>query len=141
MVLGIIGVPILIYCADELNLSFELILYAVVLLIIPIFIKVELPKMNSLMIDKQGLNIRNIMGRKKHISWDDFNGFKTTAFTANGGSVEEIILYSQGEAILEISSNYVVNYNDIKKILNLQLKYLGYEKFNFFKYVKDRLFR
>ena len=97
MVLGLIGVPILIYCADDLNKSLELILYAVVLLIIPIFIRIELPKMNSLIIDKQGLNIRNIVGRKKHISWDDLNGFKTTAFTANGGSVEEIILYSQGE--------------------------------------------
>jgi hypothetical protein len=106
----------------------------------PIYMLIELPKLKSLTLDKNKIVIKNLLTRRtKEFLLDEIDGFKTSSQSARGGLVYEIIFFKQGRPAQVISSSYIKNYDDIRNQLGKQLTNLGADKFDFFRYVKERL--
>ena len=109
-------------------------------LVTPFLWTAEIPKLKSVTIDDKNITLKNLLTRTtKEISLSDLDGFKTTNQWAKGGPVYEIILFAKGRRLHDISSNYIKNYDEIRSALGKRLVSMGTEKFNYFKYLKERL--
>lgn len=119
----------------------KIVLTVIAYVIGPIYILIELPKLKSVTVDNDEIEIKHLLTqRTKNYPIDNFDGFKTsTQSTARGGLVYEIILFRQGRPIQVICSSYIKNYNEIRNELGKRLTNLGTDKFEFFRYIKERL--
>jgi hypothetical protein len=109
-------------------------------LVTPLLWAIELPKLKSVTIDNERITFKSLLtGATKEILLADFDGFKTMGQWTRSGPVYEIILFVNGKRFHDISSNYIKNYEEIKIELGKRLNNLGAEKFEYFRYLKERL--
>jgi hypothetical protein len=125
---------------EKLGLAQRVLLTVITVTLTPLVFAVELPKLKTVEIDEEKIVLRNLVtGQRKEILIGDFDGFKTTTQFARGGPVYELILIINGRPFHDISSNYIKNYNEVRTELDKQLENLGTEKFEYFKYIRERL--
>lgn len=111
-------------------------------LAIPLLLRVEMPKIKRIEIDRDGLMLTNpFFGTRTTISWDNLDGYKTTTHRTRGGLVRELILVSNGKEIFDISSHYYKNYDDIKRLVSTNLRNIQEEDIKWLDYVKSRVFK
>ena len=154
MVITIIGATILlvgilvfityVWFTDmrEIKLFQRSMLTIISILITPLLIIIELPKIKVLILKPEGLVIKNLVfGKTKSYSWNEFDGYQTTSLNTFGGSVTEIMLIANNKVVFEVSSNYIKNYDEMARIIEHNLKSLGPIEYNALRYLKQRLFR
>ncbi len=112
------------------------------LLVTPLMFKIELPKIKRLIITSQGLTIKNtLFGRTTKFDWKDIDGYQTVLHFTRGGSLKELMLIADNKVIHEVSENYIKNYKEVQRVLTRNLKNLGPINYNYFRFIKERLFR
>lgn len=125
---------------EKLGLAQRILLTVITVTLTPLIFAIELPKLKTVEIDEEKIVLRSLMtGQRKEIHFGDFEGFKTTTQFARGGPVYELILVINGRPFHDISSTYIKNYNEVRTQLGKQLENLGTEKFEYFKYIRERL--
>jgi hypothetical protein len=143
LVIGIFIVTTYEWVTEDLGISLiqKIVLSFIAYVLGPIYILIEFPKLKSVTVDKNEITLRHLVTRgAKNFQIDKLEGFKTsTQSTARGGLVYEITLFRQGRPIQIISSSYIKNYNELRNELGKQLTNLGTDKFEFFRYIKERL--
>jgi hypothetical protein len=111
-------------------------------LVLPLVVKIELPKIKRIEVHHKSIKIINpFIGRTRSIDFDRFDGYQTIIHITRSGLVKEIFLISENKVVHEISENYIKNYDEIKRVIARKLKYLGPIEFRYFKYIKERLLK
>ncbi|MFN7600629.1 MAG: hypothetical protein ACK5R0_04440 [Bacteroidota bacterium] len=112
------------------------------LLVMPLLLRVEMPKIKKIEIDEDGLTLINpFIGTKRKLLWDNLDGYKTMTHVTRGGLVNELIIISNGTEIFDISSHYYKNYNEIRKLVTRNLSNVGQKDFKYWDYFKKRVFK
>lgn len=73
----------------------------------------------------------------KTVRFHEIDGFKTSILSSKSGNYEYLYLIQNGKKIAKISQFYHRNYWELKNNISKQSKYLGFEKFNYFRELKD----
>ena len=137
------GVVVYSWLEDDLGIGMgqRIVISIIVVVVGPVYMLVELPKLKSVSIDENEIMMTSILTRVvKRYAISEIDGFKTmTQSTVKGGLVHEILLYRQDRAIQVISSSYIRNFDQLKGAFAKYLKLLGEEKFKVLPYVRDRL--
>ncbi|MFD1553643.1 hypothetical protein DNU06_17130 [Putridiphycobacter roseus] len=82
-----------------------------------------LTRINILHVDPKVIKTTNLISRKKQeIYFSSLDGYKSKMEWSHSGSHELITLKKDNKSVLKISSFYYSNFNEIKKILEDELK-------------------
>jgi hypothetical protein len=109
-------------------------------LAIPLLLRVEMPKIKRIEIDRDGLMLTNpFIGTWTTISWNNLDGYKTTIHLTRGGLVRELTLVSNGKEIFHISSLYQKNYGEISMLVSRNLRKIAEKNFRWWDFVKRRV--
>ena len=77
------------------------------------------------------------LGNTKKFSFDQLEGYKVSLVPAYIGTYECLYLMAKNKKVVKISAYYYRNYNDLKKIVEKNLKYLGSEHFEHLREFKE----
>ena len=109
---------------------------------LPFIIRIELPKIKRLIIDEDGITFKNpLTGHSKKMNWNEIDGYQNIVHLTREGLLKELILVSNDKVIFELSENYIQNFQAVRKALTRNLKNLGPVDFDYFQFLKDRLFK
>lgn len=67
----------------------------------------------------------------------DFDGYKTSILYSRSGSYEYLYLMIKGKKVIKLSEFYHNNYQDLKKKIDENLKYKGFEEYNHLRELKE----
>ena len=93
----------------------------------------------KLTIGKDYILSRNFfgLGFSKRYYFQEANGFKTSSLPAIGNSYEYLYLFVKNKKVIKISEFYHENYLQMKQYIGSRVRDLGYERFNFFREIKE----
>jgi hypothetical protein len=127
---------------EEIGIFQRLLITFFPLLVLPLIIKIEIPKIKKVEVDNNCVMITNpFIGRTRKINFDNFDGYQTIVHITKKGLTKELFLISENKVVHEISENYIKNYDEIKRVLTRKLRNLGPIEFKYFKYIKERLLK
>lgn len=130
-----------IYDLKDIGMFQRLMITFFPVLVIPLLVRVEMPKIKRIEIDETGITLINpFVGVKTKLTWDNLDGYKTVTHVTRGGLVKELIIVSNGTDVFDISSYYYKNYNEIKRYVMRNLRSIPQKKFGYWKYLKERIF-
>lgn len=130
-----------IYDLKDIGMFQRLMITFFPVLVIPLLVRVEMPKIKRIEIDETGITLINpFVGVKTKLPWDNLDGYKTVTHVTRGGLVKELIIVSNGMDVFDISSYYYKNYNEIKRYVMRNLSSIPQKKFGYWKYLKERIF-
>jgi hypothetical protein len=130
------------YDLEDIGLFQRLMITFFPLLVMPLLLRVEMPKIKKIEIDEIGLTLINpFIGTRTVLHWDNLDGYKTMTHVTRGGLVNELIIISNGTEIFDISSHYYKNFNDIRRLVTRNLANVGQKDFKYWDYFKRRVFK
>jgi hypothetical protein len=131
-----------VYDLEDIGMFQRIMITFFPLLVMPLLLRVEMPKIKKIEIDEDGLTLINpFIGTKRKLLWDNLDGYKTMTHVTRGGLVNELIIISNGTEIFDISSHYYKNYNEIRKLVTRNLSNVGQKDFKYWDYFKKRVFK
>ena len=129
------------YNPEGVGLFQKSVITLITLVIAPILLVIELPKIKIIELDTHGLNIVTPIFRKTvKFGWEQLDGYETGIYLTKGGLIKEIYLVADGKVVHEISESYLKNFDEIHRIISRKLKKLGSNEFSPFKYLRRKLF-
>jgi hypothetical protein len=131
-----------IYDLYDIGLFQRLMITFFPLLVMPLLLRVEMPKIKKIEIDEIGLTLINpFIGTRTVLHWENLDGYKTMTHVTRGGLVNELIIISNGTEIFDISSHYYKNFNDIRILVTRNLSNVGQKDFKYWDYFIRRVFK
>jgi len=151
--IGVLGITIFLLCLltymlyvwiidmPEIGVFQRILVTSFPLFVTPFIIRIEIPKIKQLAVEDQFLIIKNpILGQTRRFQWSEFDGYQSIVYITRYGPLRELMLISDNKIVHEISENYIKNYPQIKRAITKKLDNLGPVDFNYFRYLKDRVF-
>ncbi len=93
----------------------------------------------TVIIDGEDIKVRIFGGlsAEMHFRLDEFDGFKTTILSSRQGDYEYLYLIKKNKKIIKLSQFYHRNYEQLKQLISLKTKDLGFEKFSYRREFKE----
>lgn len=131
-----------VYDLRDIGLFQRLMISFFPLLVVPLLLKVEVPKIKRIELDSESLTLINpLFGTKTKFFWTDLDGYKTMTHITRGGLVSELIIVKDGVEVFDISSFYYKNYKQISGFVKRSLRNVGQEDFKYWGYLKRRVLK
>ncbi|ESU22943.1 hypothetical protein FLJC2902T_32350 [Flavobacterium limnosediminis JC2902] len=88
-------------------------------------------KMIVIKIENEAITKRNLLNGIYRVKFDECDGYTTAIESTRIGLFEELSIEKGGKKVIIISEKYHLNYQELKKIIDKKLKYLGGAAINY----------
>ena len=82
-------------------------------------------KMVVIKIENEAITKQNLLNGLYQAKFDEFDGYTTAIESTRIGLFEELSIEKSGKKVIIISEKYHLNYQELKKIIDQKIKYLG----------------